>query len=200
MNGDRATEVTALLTRARSPDVDYVPSISPTLAHVASLDVQHITQDDLCPHDLADAPPEVRLAYTLIVLLQLREHRIHKRPRTDNLWRLWKELDENETDVDLLDTHIANAWTHFLNEYHNAVEIEDALWIGFPEDQSLNARSLRVIDFLHLNDAPKFLVTHRLVQLSLSRKWTHGAFPEDSFASISPRILVDRFDDLGTPR
>ncbi|KAF7436993.1 hypothetical protein PC9H_003827 [Pleurotus ostreatus] len=200
MNGDRPTEVTALLDRVRSPDLPLVPSIAPTLAHVSTLDVQHITADDLCPHDLADAPPEVRVAYTLIVLLRLRQLRLHKRPRTNNLWELWKELEENANDVELLDAHIASAWSLFVSEYHNAVEVEDALWIAFPEDHSKDSRRLRVVDFLYGEDSPRALVTHRLVQLSLLRRWKQGAFPEDTFASISPRIILDRYDNLGTPR
>lgn len=217
MNGDRPTEVTALLDRVRSPDLPLVPSIAPTLAHVSTLDVQHITADDLCPHDLADAPSEVRVAYTLIVLFRLRQLRLHKRPRTNNLWELWKELEENANDVELLDAHIASAWSLFVSEYHNAVEIEDALWIAFPEDHSRDSRRLRgkirpsggwpptltcdsVVDFLYGEDSPKALVTHRLVQLSLLRRWKQGAFPEDTFASISPRIILDRYDNLGTPR
>ncbi|KAL4267622.1 hypothetical protein AB1N83_002151 [Pleurotus pulmonarius] len=170
------------------------------MSEVTALLDRHITPDDLCPHDIADAPSEVRLAYTLIVLLRLRQLRLHKQPRTNNLWELWKELEENANDVELLDAHIASAWSLFVSEYHNAVEIEDALWIAFPEDHSKDSRRLRVVDFLYNEDGPRALVTHRLVQLSLLRRWKLGPFPEDTFASISPRIILDRYDNLGTPR
>ncbi|KAL0950962.1 hypothetical protein HGRIS_007713 [Hohenbuehelia grisea] len=219
MNGDRPTEVTALLDRARSPDAHFLPSIAPTLAHVDTLDVQHITADDLCPYELSDRPAEV--AYSLIVLLQLRANHI-SRPATAsarNPWEQWKQEEEDSGDIEVLETQIDSLWRLFVAEYRTLREIEDLLWLAFPENDDSRSRSLRgniyaahsldffsptflqVVDFLYHEDGPQAFVTHRLVSIALLRRWRDGRLPPlEHWASISPQILVERYENLCTPR
>ncbi|KAJ7050568.1 hypothetical protein C8F01DRAFT_1178846 [Mycena amicta] len=140
-------------------------------------------------------PPTVDIcvgtAFRLVLLLQLRVYKLHRRKRTvDDVWTSWTESVTNGNEIEQLDAEIIHAFDAFLFDHRTTQEIERVLWTSFSLTDD-SSRRIRVVDFLSA-ECPAQLICHDLLMLSLDHTWKYG--PREG----SP--LRSRLDELCTPR
>ncbi|PCH33580.1 hypothetical protein WOLCODRAFT_46855, partial [Wolfiporia cocos MD-104 SS10] len=118
----------------------------------------------------------------LLVLFHLRQRASLYLENGGDISYQWTRERQNTEWTQHLDRVITEVWEDAATRPGD--EIEEVLWKSFPYSSD-NPRPRRVIDFLAEGDAPKQLLTHRLIHLSLLRVWKYGLLTEDKNASRS---------------
>lgn len=135
MNNQLASETTPLLpVQQHSDDLDAVP-VAPVVHSIDTTDLAHIRWEDLTPQPIP-ASLELdqckRLAFALIVLLQLRRQKITWNGKIPDVYEQWTEDKVRLKDVEALEEKVSELWENFLAQYHGPRELYDVLWSPFP--------------------------------------------------------------------
>lgn len=133
-----ALESTPLLpVQNSSEDPDAAP-ILPVVQSLDVTDLSHIRWEDLSPRPIP-ASLELdqckRLAFALIVLLQLRKQKIAWNRNSSDIYEQWTEEEARFRDVEIVEEKVSELWENFLAQYHGPQEIYDVLWTPFPLKQ-----------------------------------------------------------------
>ncbi|KAI8995565.1 hypothetical protein BD414DRAFT_435578 [Trametes punicea] len=201
---ERPTERTPLLPSRRSTqraqvvdsDTDGLPYIGTSAASLSLEDISTYRVDNLSPRSLSSRG--ARTAFALCVLLYYRKSIAEgsTSPRRD-VWTRWHEKEQSVAAIRDLDALTARVWADFLVEEGAQEEIAEVLWSAYPVD-TYSTLSVRVIDFLAVRNAPKELLCHPLIYLSLMDTWNYG--PADARGDESIAATLLRFlDRCGTP-
>lgn len=194
-------------------DAQNFPAISPALARL-SISGQEIPTDDLLPYPLADQATE--MAFTLVVLLQLRHVRMQSF-NSASAYERWFQNNINAESIEALEKQILRFWSQFLDQYRDIREIETVLWTQFPMELGSSrlirgsslyplpgviSQRIAVTNFLGSFPA---LASHPVVILSLSHTWQHGIprrLPTALLQDPDSRSLpwIKHYDALCTPR
>jgi hypothetical protein len=151
MDPERPSEITPLLNSNNGldgPAAQPLPPIHPTVEHVQTLDARDVQFSQLCPHDLRS--PQAETAFALIVLLQWRLNQLRRHPYPQDVWERWSKEKDDARVAEDLEHQILGLWTKFLEEYRSLQEIEDVLWLGFP-DKEESLRIVRGVCFIRLS-------------------------------------------------
>jgi hypothetical protein len=137
MNNPLASEASPLLVRHYSDNFSAAP-VTPVVQALDIADLTHLRWEDLIPRPIP-ASLELdqckRLAFALIVLLQLRKQKIAWRGRYPDAYEQWTEEEARTRDVETLEEKLSELWENFLAQYHGPRELYDVLWTQFPLDQ-----------------------------------------------------------------
>ncbi|KAJ3564256.1 hypothetical protein NP233_g8413 [Leucocoprinus birnbaumii] len=154
-----------------------------------TVDLTHLGWEDLTPRPLP-ASLELdqckRLAFALVVLLELRKQKIAWGGGYPDAYEQWTEEEARARSVEILEEKLSELWENFLAQYHGPRDLHDVLWTPFfYEPRKL--RTIRVVDFLADRDAPSKFVAHPIVSMTMSRAWKYGR-PENN----QPQSLLRR--------
>jgi hypothetical protein len=144
----RPSEITPLLNSNNGldgPAAQTLPPIHPTVEHVQNLRARDVQFSQLCPHDLRS--PAAETAFALVVLLQWRLNQLRKHAYPQDAWERWSKEKDDVRVAEDLEHQILGLWTEFLEEYRSPQEIEDVLWLGFP-DKEEGVRIVRGVCFI----------------------------------------------------
>ncbi|KXN89853.1 hypothetical protein AN958_04857 [Leucoagaricus sp. SymC.cos] len=191
MNNPLVSETTPLLPVQHSSDDFDAALVIPVVQALETADLSHIRWEDLTPRPIP-ASLELdqckRLAFALIVLLQLRRQRIAWDGRYPDAYEQWTEEEARTRDVETLEEKLSELWENFLAQYHGSRELYDVLWTQFPLKQG-QLSPIRVVDFLVDRDAPQKFVAHPIVSMTMSRTWHFGQPTVNQPQSLLPSLL-----------
>ncbi|KAF5356073.1 hypothetical protein D9756_003927 [Leucocoprinus leucothites] len=170
------SETSRLLPSHNSEDDLDIAPVTPVVQSLEIADLTHLRWEDLTPRPLP-ASLEVdqckRLAFALIVLLQLRKQKIAWGGGYPDAYEQWTEEEARARDVETLEEKMSELWENFLAQYHGPRELHDVLWTQFLLEQG-RPRKIRVVDCLLGRDAPSKFVAHPIVSMTISRTWKYG--------------------------
>lgn len=109
--------------------------MTPVVLSLDTADLAHLRWEDLTPQPLPpslEMDPCRRVAFALIVLLQLRKQKINWNGKYSDIYEQWTEEDIRTRDVEILEEKVNELWENFLAQYHGPLEIYDVLWSTFP--------------------------------------------------------------------
>ncbi|TFK30620.1 hypothetical protein FA15DRAFT_662627 [Coprinopsis marcescibilis] len=153
------------------------PSLADGLSRISTVPIGLLSVELLAlpVEESANVPdslkPDVRVAYSLALLLHLRAARLESQAGEQDVYSRWSHKVTCESEVESLDRHLQNIWNAFLANYQSEEDIDCVLWSSFPA-----ANAKRVVDFLVKPDAPAVLSTHPVVEAALDRRWKQGKF------------------------
>ena len=121
--------------------VQSLPNISSTLERIQFLQIEDLDFSDIYgPHDLS--APAAETAFALIVLLQWRINKIRESVYSQDVWDYWSKERDNSGVVGELETLIFSLWKAFVTNYRSTRDLQDVLWLEFPEKEG-SLRCLR---------------------------------------------------------
>lgn len=132
----------------------------------------------------------VDVAYSLVMVLQLRHSRITSTPPALDVYSKWSHAQAARTDRDDLERLAQELWARLLLEYRSDQDIDCVLWTPFEKGDG-SARKLRgmgafleinrsteaipsAIDYLAKAEPPLSLLSHPLVEAAIERRWKSG--------------------------
>jgi hypothetical protein len=117
--------------------------------------VQSLSLTDLATTHWVDFTPASfeldhcrRLAFTLIVILQLRKQKIVHKEQGSDIYEKWTNEETRVRDVEILEEKVNDIWEEFLTQYHSPQELYDVLWAEFPLAQDTSSMTKGV--WLHM--------------------------------------------------
>lgn len=125
------TESTPLLTTLQTGQAR--PSIEDGIRAIQAQGICDFNPEELAQNALPTAA--TRTAYQLLVLLQWRVvvAQQGQRESSDDIWARHDRKIKTLLDIEVTDNRIMSVWKDFAQNYRTSQEIEDALWVQFPE-------------------------------------------------------------------
>lgn len=130
----------------RSPLLDHThvpPSIAPDVAFavsaIANIPINEVDCEQLHPQSFAN--DAIKTAFSLVVLLQLRRHKLQP-VHLNDVFETWSRETLHAQEAKTLEDKVVAIWDSFIQEYRTVLEIETVLWSEFPAQEG-NPRVLR---------------------------------------------------------
>ena len=128
MNGDQPTEETALLNRPgrragnaggrrRAQQSSGLPIVAPVVARFQPLDLSRLAATNFVPSSLSKHTHKV--AFTLVILLQLYIAEKVKARSTRDVWDYWTSTKTAAQNLEQLEAKILDTWDSFLRDIFN---------------------------------------------------------------------------------
>jgi hypothetical protein len=125
------SDSTPLLARHCSSAYRNGPAVLPVVQSLSLTDFATTQWVDFTPASF-ELDHCRRLAFTLIVILQLRKQKIVHRESSSDIYEKWTNEETQIRDVEILEDKVNDIWEEFLTQYHSPQELHDVLWAEFP--------------------------------------------------------------------
>ena len=125
---DHVTETTALLNSSET--YHSLPPILPTLYLLQS---RNVTIEEVLNSEHTHSSIEERLAFSLIILLLSYANQKSRPPLYLDIWEDWSEEVQVSGHLHELEQLALELWTQYLKDYRTPLQIQQVLWLAFPE-------------------------------------------------------------------
>ncbi|XP_006454487.1 hypothetical protein AGABI2DRAFT_114242 [Agaricus bisporus var. bisporus H97] len=166
------SESTPLLPTPHSSADQNGPAVLPVVQSLSLTDLSTANCEDFTPASF-ELDHCRRLAFALVVILQLRKQKIAHRERNSDIYEKWTNEEARCRDVEILEEKVNDIWEEFLTQYHSPQELYDILWTEFPLTQDTSSMT-KVVNFLTSKDAPQKFVAHPIIFMTMTRAWRFG--------------------------